>query len=225
MSKVWFHLILLKKNASVFGVMIIILIVIVIIKINPSYLSFSVYIPIFSLPILFLKTDSSKSANKHKVYTCTRKKPTNKNLETVYVVVNYWQNLADMSYMTFYKHLFFYLWYQPGPHLLERRLSILLKIKILHFQFTTIFDLQRQETYHRACALREDSDRNAHSRSLIRIFTERILASQWCKVAPCGWHWSDCADALLRSLIRVSWAHVRLVFTPYFIYLSRIYPW
>ena len=38
----------------------------------------------------------------------------------------------------------------------------------------------------RTYAPSEDSDQTAHSRSLIRIFTERILDSQGCKVSSCG---------------------------------------
>ena len=41
---------------------------------------------------------------------------------------------------------------------------------------------QLQETcpVRPACSLSEDSDQPAHSRSLIRIFTVRILDNQWC---------------------------------------------
>ena len=46
--------------------------------------------------------------------------------------------------------------------------------------------LQSQKTYLLTCAPSEDSDQPAHSRSLIRIFTERILDSQGCKVSSCG---------------------------------------
>ena len=45
---------------------------------------------------------------------------------------------------------------------------------------------QRQKTYLWTCAPSEDSDQTAHSRSLIRIFTGRILDSQGCKVSSCG---------------------------------------
>ena len=44
---------------------------------------------------------------------------------------------------------------------------------------------QHGKTYLRTCAPSEDSDQPAHSRSLIRIFTERILDSQGCKVSSC----------------------------------------
>ena len=46
----------------------------------------------------------------------------------------------------------------------------------------------------RAC---EDSDQPAHSRSLIRIFTRRILDSQGCQASSCGQRrfWSDCENA------------------------------
>ena len=55
----------------------------------------------------------------------------------------------------------------------------------------------RQKTYLRTCAPSKDSDQPAHSRSLIRIFTRRILDSQGDKVSSCGQQklWSDCADA------------------------------
>ena len=47
------------------------------------------------------------------------------------------------------------------------------------------------------CAPSEDSDQTAHSRSLIRIFPERILGCQGCKVSTCIKRrlWSECADA------------------------------
>ena len=60
----------------------------------------------------------------------------------------------------------------------------------------------RQKTYLRACAPSEDSDQTAHSRSLIRIFTGRILNSQGCNFLR-----SDNEDsnqtALMRRLIWV----------------------
>ena len=44
---------------------------------------------------------------------------------------------------------------------------------------------QRKKTYHVKCASSEGSDQPAHSRSLIRIFTCRILDTQGCKVSSC----------------------------------------
>ena len=41
-----------------------------------------------------------------------------------------------------------------------------------------VSEVQRQKTYLRTCALSEDSDQTAQSRSLIRIFTEHIMDSQ-----------------------------------------------
>ena len=43
------------------------------------------------------------------------------------------------------------------------------------------FEPERQKTYLRTCVSNEDSDQPAHSRSLIRIFTERILDRQGCE--------------------------------------------
>ena len=40
--------------------------------------------------------------------------------------------------------------------------------------------------YLRTCAPNADSGQRAHLRSLIRIFTGRILDSQGCKVSSCG---------------------------------------
>ena len=59
------------------------------------------------------------------------------------------------------------------------------------------------------CAPSEDSDQPAHSRSLIRIFTVRILHSQGCKVSSCGQRRlkSDCADA--QADLSLRWAHMR----------------
>ena len=45
---------------------------------------------------------------------------------------------------------------------------------------------QRQKKDLWTCAPSEDSDQPAHSRSLIRIFTVRILDSQGWKVSSCG---------------------------------------
>ena len=44
------------------------------------------------------------------------------------------------------------------------------------------YEPQRQETYLRICAHSEDADQPAHSRSLIILFTGRILDSQRCSV-------------------------------------------
>ena len=72
--------------------------------------------------------------------------------------------------------------------------------------FVSITELQRQKTYLRTCAPREDSDQPAHLGSLIRIFTERILNSQWCNVSLCGQRrlWSDCADAQADLSLRLT---------------------
>ena len=48
----------------------------------------------------------------------------------------------------------------------------------------------------------EDSDQPAHSRSLIRIFTERTLKSQWYKISSCGKRRLKHVDLNLR------WAHM-----------------
>ena len=45
------------------------------------------------------------------------------------------------------------------------------------------YESQRRKTYLQKCAPSEDSDQPAHSRSLIRIFTGRILDSQGCEVS------------------------------------------
>ena len=47
------------------------------------------------------------------------------------------------------------------------------------------------------CVPCEDSDQPAHSRSLIRIFTGRILDGQGCRVFSCRQQrlWSDYSDA------------------------------
>ena len=72
-----------------------------------------------------------------------------------------------------------------------------LKEEAIHYRYTDIYDPQRQKTYLSICAPSEDSDQTAHSRSLIRIFTGRILDNQRCKVSSCGQQrlWSDCAHA------------------------------
>ena len=65
-----------------------------------------------------------------------------------------------------------------------------------------------QKTYLRTCAPSEDSDQPAHSRSLIRIFTGRILESQGSNVSSCGQRrlWSDCANA--QADLSRRWAHL-----------------
>ena len=65
-----------------------------------------------------------------------------------------------------------------------------------------------QKTYLRTCAPSEDSDQPAHSRSLIRIFTERFLDIKRCQVSLCGQRelWSDWADA--HADLSLRWAHM-----------------
>ena len=63
--------------------------------------------------------------------------------------------------------------------------------------FKLLFESQQQKTYLWKCAPSEDSDLPAHPRSLIRIFTGRVLDSQGYEVSSCGHRrlWSDGADA------------------------------
>ena len=56
-----------------------------------------------------------------------------------------------------------------------------------------------------SCVPREDSDQPAHSRSLIRIFTGRILDSQTFKVSSCGQRRLSDQTARVRMLIRLRW--------------------
>ena len=65
----------------------------------------------------------------------------------------------------------------------------------------------RQKAYIQTCAHSEDSDQPAHSRSLIRIFTGRILDSQGCEDSSCGQRrlWSDRAEA--QSDLSFRWVH------------------
>ena len=54
----------------------------------------------------------------------------------------------------------------------------------------------------------EDSDQPEHSRRLIRIFIDRILDSQGCKVFSC-WQrrlWSDCSNA--QADLSLRWSHM-----------------
>ena len=59
--------------------------------------------------------------------------------------------------------------------------------------FFSSFEAQRRTTYLWICAPSEDSDQPAHSRSLIGIFTRRLLDSQLCKVSSRGQRrlWSE----------------------------------
>ena len=70
------------------------------------------------------------------------------------------------------------------------------------------YEPKRQETTLRTCALSEDSDQTAYSRSLIRIFTGRDLDSQECNVSTCGQQrlWPDCAD--VQADLSLRWAHM-----------------
>ena len=64
------------------------------------------------------------------------------------------------------------------------------------------------EVYRRACAYSEDSDQPAQSRSLIWIFTMRLLDSQGCKISSYGQVrlWSDGVDAQAELSLR--WEHM-----------------
>ena len=86
----------------------------------------------------------------------------------------------------------------------------------------------RQKTYLRTCAPSEDSDQPAHSRSLIRIFTWRILDNQGFKVSSCEQR-SDYTDPQANLSLR--WAHTsegmvshfvtQLIVTQLFLYWLR----
>ena len=65
---------------------------------------------------------------------------------------------------------------------------------------SSAFESSRQKTYRQTIAPSDDSDQDAHSRSLIRIFTERILYSQGCTVSSCG-QWRLWSAWWLRRLI------------------------
>ena len=67
-------------------------------------------------------------------------------------------------------------------------------------------ETQREKTYLRPGSPRKDSDQLANLRSLIRIFTGRILDSLGCKFSSCG-H-SD-QTARMRRLIRVLGVPIR----------------
>ena len=77
-----------------------------------------------------------------------------------------------------------------------------------YFRYHRNNTTQRQKTYLRKCAPSEASDQPSHSRSLVWIFTGRVLDSQGCRVSSSeqSRHWSDCAyaQADLSSLV----AHV-----------------
>ena len=67
---------------------------------------------------------------------------------------------------------------------------------------------QRNKTYILTRAPGDDSDQPAHSRSLIRNFTGRILDSQGCRLSSYGQRklWSDCADA--QADLSLRWEHI-----------------
>ena len=60
--------------------------------------------------------------------------------------------------------------------ILPRRLPV-------HIPICMKTQLAAMSEYLRKCAPSDDSDHTAHSRSLIRIFTGRILDSQECKIS------------------------------------------
>ena len=82
------------------------------------------------------------------------------------------------------------------------------RARVSHFSDRVVTWSSPWENVLRTWRLREDSDQTAHSRSLIRIFTERILDSQACKASSCGQRrlWSDCADA--QAYLSLHWVHV-----------------
>ena len=62
--------------------------------------------------------------------------------------------------------------------------SVRLCFEIVAFsEYLLLYESQHQKTYLWISAPSEDSDQTAHSRSLIRIFTGRILDSHGCKVS------------------------------------------
>ena len=68
---------------------------------------------------------------------------------------------------------------------------------------------QRKKTYLRTCTPSEDSDQPAPSHSLIKIFTECILDSQFKNATFLHTDkedWSDCADA--QAYLSLRWAHI-----------------
>ena len=60
----------------------------------------------------------------------------------------------------------------------------------------------------RTCAPSGYSNQSAHSHSLIRIITWRVMYSQGCKVSSCGQRrfWSDCANT--QADLNLRWAHM-----------------
>ena len=81
------------------------------------------------------------------------------------------------------------------------------------YDTTNFNEPQRQKTYLSTCPPSEHSDQPAHSHSLIRIFTDRILDIQECKVSLCGQRriWSGCTDA--QAELSSLGANVRRVFS------------
>ena len=76
------------------------------------------------------------------------------------------------------------------------------KIKVTIVYAVRTNEPRRQKMYLRRCSPSADSDQPGHSCGLTRIFTERILDSQGCKVSTC--YNEDCdKTARIHRLIRV----------------------
>ena len=105
-----------------------------------------------------------------------------------------------------YSYISFLCWFR----FLDNILKILnyTHAELTNSSVSNLFGPQGQKPCLRTCAPSEDSDQPAHSRSLIRIFTERILDSQGYTVSSCGqrWLWSNCADA--QTDLSVRWPHM-----------------
>ena len=71
-----------------------------------------------------------------------------------------------------------------------------------------LYETQRQKTYLQKCALSDDSDQTAHSRSLIRIFTERFLNRQGCKVSSCRQRRRLSGCSYAQADLSLRWAHM-----------------
>ena len=76
---------------------------------------------------------------------------------------------------------------------------------LVYFSWDLLFEPWRHKRYLWTCS---DSDKPAHSRSLIRIFPGSILDSQGCKVSSCRQQrlWSDCTD--VQADQNLCWVHM-----------------
>ena len=101
-----------------------------------------------------------------------------------------WQQTSGMTYTVLCVRLCSYVGYCKCTILSFPRLFLISSFCAesggLCYKCMTIWTVPSENIPSDMCACNEDSDQPARSLSLIRIFTERLLDSQWYKVSSCA---------------------------------------